>query len=111
MKTETSAKPSGLLFVLAVSFGMLAAPIQAQESSNVHPYLTNKYFVDLGVFFPDRTLRMHVNGTAPGANREVDFENRLRSKRNDDTFALYLGWRFGDKWSLFGQYFDSSVSA
>ena len=53
MKTETRAKPSGLLFVLAVLFGMLAAPIQAQESSNVHPYLTNKYFVDLGVFFPD----------------------------------------------------------
>ncbi len=111
MKTETRAKPSGFLFVLAVLFGMLVVPIQAQESSNVHPYLTNKYFVDLGVFFPDRTLRIHVNGTALGANRDVDFEKRLRLKRNDETFALNLGWRFSEKWSLFTQYFDSSIGS
>ena len=111
MTTKTRAKPSGPLFLLAVLFGMLAAPIQAQESSNLHPYFTNKYFVDLGVFFPDRTLRIHVNGTALGANRDVDFEKRLRLKRNDEMFALNLGWRFGEKWSLFTQYFDSSISS
>ena len=81
MITETKVKPSGLLYMLAVFFGMLAAPIQAQESSNVHPYLSNKYFVDLGYFFPDRTLKIHVDGMASGANGEIDFEDRLRLKK------------------------------
>ncbi len=110
MIAETRVKPSGLLYLLTVLSSMLAAPAQAQESSNVHPYLTNKYAVDMGAFLSDRTLKIRVNGTAPGDNSEVDFENSLRSKSHDETFALYLGWRFGEKWSLFGQYFDSSVS-
>jgi hypothetical protein len=97
--------------MLAVLLGMLAAPAQAQESSNLHPYFTNKYFVDLGVFFPDRTLKIHVNGTVLDADRIIDFENSLRLKRNDETFALNLGWRFGKKWSLFTQYFESSLSS
>ena len=91
MIAETRVKPSGLLYMLAVLSGMLAAPIQAQESSNVHPYLTNEHTVDMGVFLSDRTLKIRVNGTVPGANRDVDFENRLRLKRNDETFSLYLG--------------------
>lgn len=97
--------------MLAVLFGILTAPIQAQESSDVHPYLTNKYTVDMGVFFPDRTLKIRVNGTIPGANRNVDFENRLRVKEDDETFALNLGWRYRENWSLFTQYFESGVSS
>ena len=111
MTTETRVKPSSVLHVLAVFSVMLAAPIQAQESSDVHPYLTNEYTVDMGVFLSDRTLKVRVNGTVLGANREVDFESSLRSKRTDDTFALYFGWRFGKKWSLFAQYFHSSVGS
>ena len=111
MITETRVKPSRLLYMLAVLSSMLAAPIQAQESSNVHPYLTNEYTVDMGVLLSDRTLKIRVNGTVPGANRDVDFESRLRSERNDETFVLYLGWRFGEKWALFGQYFDSGVNS
>ncbi len=111
MTTETRAKSSGLLFVLAVLFGMLAAPIQAQESSSLHPYFTNKYFVNLGVFFPDRTLTIRFDGAAPGANKDIDFEDRLRLKRTDEMFALNLGWRFGEKWRLLTQYFESSVGS
>ncbi len=111
MIAETRVKPSGLLYMLTVLSSMLAAPIQAQESSNVHPYLTNKYAVDMGVFWSDRSLKISVNGTVSGANMDIDFENRLRFKRNDETFALYLGWRFGEKWSLFTQYFESSISS
>ena len=111
MITETIVKPTGLLYMLAVLSGMLAAPIQAQESSNVHPYLSNKYFADLGYFFPERTLKIHVNGTAAVANEEIDFEDRLRLKDSDRTIALFLAWRFGERWSLSTEYFNSSVSS
>ncbi len=111
MTIETKVKATGLPFMLAVLFGMLTAPIQAQELSNLHPYFTNRYFVDLGVFFPDRKLRIRANATLPGTDSDVDFDETLRLKEDDETFALNLGWRFGKKWSLFTQYFDSSVSS
>ena len=67
--------------------------------------------VDMGVFFPDRTLKIRVNGTIAGINRDVDFENKIRLKEDDETFSLNMGWRFGEKWSLFTQYFESGISS
>jgi hypothetical protein len=80
-----------------------------QASAEVHPYLTHRFAVDLGVFFPDRKLRMSAQGST-GANPGtlVDFNQELGLSESDQTFSLDFGWRFGERWSLLGQYFDSS---
>jgi len=78
--------------------------LYAQETSNVHPYLTEKFFLDLGVFFPDRKFRLRVNGSSPAEDRDIDFEDELNLRKSDETFDLEFGWRFGKKWSLLTQY-------
>jgi len=80
----------------------------AQESSDMHPYLTDTFFLDVGVFFPDRRLKLSVDGSAGGENPIIDFSEEFRLKESDETFALDFGWRFGERWRLVGQYFGSS---
>lgn len=82
--------------------------LYAQETSDIHPYMTEKFFLDLGVFFPERKFRVRVNGSNVGDDREVDFGDELNLKKSDQTFDLEFGWRFGEKWSLLTQYFESS---
>jgi hypothetical protein len=82
----------------------------AQETVAVHPHLSAKYFGDLGVYMPDRDLKLVVNGAVAGINDEVDFETSAQTKRSDNVFALDFGWRFGEKWSLRLQYFGNSPS-
>jgi len=84
--------------------------VQAQEPGNVHPSLTEKFIVDMGVYFPDRTFEIHVDGSGAGGNPSIVFEDEFGLNRSDDTFAIDFGWRFGKKWSLLAQYFESSGS-
>ncbi len=83
----------------------------AQESVEVHPYLGEKFFADLGVFFPDRRLKLSAQGSTDNINELVDFNAEFGLNESDETFALDLGWRFAEKWMLLGQYFESSGSS
>lgn len=80
----------------------------AAETEDVHPYLENEFSLDIGVFYPDRQLDLRVNGSLGLINDEIDFDERLRLKRNDDTFSAQLSWRFRGRWSVVGQYFKFS---
>jgi hypothetical protein len=83
-------------------------PLTYADETDVHPFLTEKYMVGLGVFFPERTVRMRVDGPTGGIRDEIDFESEFGLKRSDETFSLNFGWRLGEKWHLQGQYFDTS---
>ncbi len=76
----------------------------------MHPYLANGFSLDIGVFFPDRELHLRINGSLAGMNDEIDFDKSLRLNKADDTFSTQLSWKFGNRWSLIGQYFKSSDS-
>ncbi len=82
--------------------------VHAQEPSNVHPSLTEKYVLDLGIFFPDRSFNINVDGSIAGANPIIRFEDEFGLNPSDEVFAIDFGWRFGKKWSLLTQYFQSS---
>jgi len=84
--------------------------VHAQEPGNVHPSLTEKFVLDVGMFFPSRNFEIHVDGNIEGGNETIDFENEFGLNRSDETFAIDFGWRFGKKWSLQTQYFESSGS-
>lgn len=99
----------GSIALLATLFAFLASPLHAQEQSDRHPYLTTKYYVDLGVFFPHREVTIRVDGsTNAGQNTGINTQEEFGLKKSDDTFSLNLGWRFGEKWELQGQFFESS---
>lgn len=92
----------GLLWVSGSSL------LYAQESEDVHPYLTETFFVDLGVYFPDRETKLGVDGGLSGINSDFEFERATGINTDDETFSMDFGWGFGKKWALYAQYFKSS---
>jgi hypothetical protein len=87
-----------------------ACPQLAAEQSEHHPYLTDTFSIDLGVYFPDRKLRIRVDSPTGGPGEEIDFQSDFRDTRSDDLFSLNFGWRFGENWQLGAQYFNSTGS-
>jgi hypothetical protein len=83
---------------------------KAEEQSNEHPYLTEKFFVDVGIFYPDRQFGIRVNSTITGPSEPIDFEADVGARKSDEIFSLNFGWRFGEKWQLEAQYFAASSS-
>jgi hypothetical protein len=98
---------NALILVALIAGSAMSPAAEAQDS--VHPYLTDKFALDLGIFFPDRQISLSVDGPLVGIEGEdIDFETAFGHKRSDDVFSLNFGWRFGEKWQLGGQYFASS---
>jgi hypothetical protein len=93
-----------------VSMLCFAAPqlTIAAESDDLHPWLERGFSLDLGVFYPDRELDLRVNGTLTGINDEIDFDGRRQLESADEVFSGEMSWRFRGRWSLVGQYFNSS---
>jgi hypothetical protein len=94
--------------LISMLFAVNAQSLHAEEQVDVHPYLTEKFFVDLGVYFPNREVQFHVKGTLDVPNDNIDFEEEFELDKSDQTLSLNFGWRFGEKWELGAQYFDSS---
>ena len=101
-------KYSKSVFLFSVFFVAGTQVLHAQETADVHPYLTQKFFLDTGIYFPDRNLRVSVAGPVTGPNDPIDLEGQFGLDRSDETFSLNFGWRFGKKWDLGAQYFESS---
>ena len=94
-------------FLLFASF--MGSSAFAQENRDLHPWLTDKFSVDFGVYFPDREVEIGVDGSLAidSEDRDIDFDESFGLRKNDDLFALNFGWRFGEKWELGAQYFES----
>ena len=98
---------------LLLSSLILAAPTKpllAEEQGSAHPYLTDSFSVDLGIYFPDRQLSIGVDSPIDGPVDMIDFHGDLQNTRSDEIFSLSLRWRFGEKWQIAGQYFNSEGS-
>ena len=96
------------VFLLGIFFAAGIQSLSAEEQGDVHPYLTEKFHLDTGVYFPDRKVRLSADGLISGPNDPIDFQTEFGLDRKDETFSLNFGWRFGKKWQLGGQYFESS---
>ena len=82
----------------------------ADDTSDVHPSLTNKFSLDFGVFYPDRQVTIQAGSTLDGDYEFINYQGELKHATSDETFSMNFGWRFGEKWQLAAQYFDSSGS-
>lgn len=100
-----------LLVFCAVSTLPELACADVEDEAGLHPYLTNGLFVDAGVFFASRDVRISVNGAAGEPDDVYDIEGTFGDDRDDRATAIELGWRFGKVWSLTGQYFKFSSAS
>ncbi len=93
---------------MTVILMLVASPSHAQETSDIHPWLSAKYSVDVGLYMPEREIALRVDGplgTIQG--NDIDFEESFGLSKRDDLFAMNFAWRFGEKWELGAQYFKS----
>jgi hypothetical protein len=85
----------------------------AQTNGASHPLLSDDFYLGVGAYFPDKNFKIRVEGTVPDVDRqkEIDFEEALKLDNSETTGALEFRWRFGEKWSVAGQYWRISDSA
>ena len=89
---------------------LLATKSYASDADAVHPWLTGKYTVEIGIFYPERTARLKADASIefnPDPTPLVDVGSQVTVSQSDSTFAAEFGWRFGRRWSMRMQYFDS----
>ena len=98
------------MYVLLCSV-LLLGSMQSGHAANtegVHPYLEDTFFIDVGVFLPERRLGLAVDGSGGEIHDPIEFEESVMFKESENIFSLEFGWRFGEKWRLLGQFFESS---
>jgi hypothetical protein len=80
----------------------------ALAEPGVHPYLTDKFIAQVGVYFPQQDIKLRLDGSAGNENGEIHFDEQLNLRDDDDIFVLEMMWRFGEKWSLRMQNFQEN---
>lgn len=93
---------------LAIVFLLATGSAHGQEQQDTHPWLSENFSLDIGLFMPERSVELSVNGPLGSIQGEdIDFDESFGLKKRDDLFAMTFGWRFGEKWELGAQYFES----
>jgi len=97
------------LVTVTLIFTFFAGPAMAQVAEDYHPFLSDKFNIQLGIFWPDKEYTVRVDGSLPG--EEIDFDEELGIKDYEATGSMNFRWRFGEKWSFWGQFWSTSESA
>ena len=81
---------------------------QTNDSFKAHPIMTDKFEISFGIFFPEETFKLKINGDTPGD--EIDFNSQFDHKNAFATYFFNFGWHFAKRWKLSAEYFglDSS---
>lgn len=102
-------KKGNLIKAMVLFITVLHLPVlQAQQGPEKHPLLTDKFVFSLGAFANDQNLKLRVDGQDSGSN--IDLNDDWGVSNTDTSLSATLRWRFGEKWSVSGQYFDTSNS-
>jgi hypothetical protein len=94
-----------LVFFIAVSH---LPALQAQQGPDKHPLLDSRFVFSVGAFANDQDFKLRVDGQDAGTG--IDLNNDWGVSTTDTSLSATLRWRFGKKWSVSGQYFDTSNS-
>lgn len=73
----------------------------------MHPIMSSKYWINVGVYFADHDFQASADGTVAGKNNEFDFERAFDLDAGPDLFTAEFGWQVTDNWGLAMQYFRS----
>jgi len=86
------------LIVISLFLSLLASPVAAQTADDYHPFLSDKFTLSVGAFWPKVDFTGQLDGSDPGDG--VDFDEVLNMSTSQTTPAIGFLWRFGEKWSL-----------
>ena len=103
--------------LLFLSLLLMPAYCLADDAVSTHPYFDSKFYASVGIFLPDQDMKLKLDGSVtivdPTPAPHIDFDQTFGTSSSDETFSAEIGWRFGKKWQLRGQYFrvDNDVEA
>lgn len=89
------------LFLTAIFATLFSNPVAAQTADDYHPFLSDKFNLEAGVFVPQISFGARVDGSLP--EEEIDFDQALNLDDNQSAASVNFRWRFGKKWSFWGQ--------
>ncbi|MFA9421190.1 MAG: hypothetical protein ACERLB_13650 [Gammaproteobacteria bacterium] len=84
---------------------MLSSTVMAQESdssTSYHPFLSDKFHLGIGGFWPQKTVKLRADGSSPGD--EINFEEDLGFDESESTTSINFRWRYSKGWSFWAQY-------
>jgi len=93
------------LTAITLTTALFSSPVTAQTAEDYHPFLTDKFNLQLGIFWPSKDVTLQIDGSSPG--EEIDIDEEFGLSNADVTGSLTFRWRFGEKWSLAGQYWST----
>ena len=93
---------------LLITATFTSMPLLAQDQNPVHPWLEDDFVMSLGVFVPRKEFKLSVDGEVPG--REIDFRQLTGASETQSTASVNARWKFGDDWSVAGQYWSTDES-
>ena len=96
------------LFLLALFTTLFSNSVAAQTSDDYHPFLSDKFNLELGAFFPQIDFTARADGTNP--EDEVDFDEALNMSDSQAAASVNFRWRFGKKWSFWAQGWSTNNS-
>lgn len=76
----------------------LASPVHAQA-------VGDRYWLEAQAFWPDINTTVSVAGAGGIVGTKIDLESDLKLKDRKSLPAIYAGARFGDHWSIIGEYY------
>ena len=94
------------VFLLILSMFWISATVSAQDSkdaSNYHPFLSDKIYLNLGVFNARNTATVGV-GIGGVGNDEIG------TSKTDSNASLALRWRYTENWSFWAQAWTANNS-
>lgn len=107
-RASTSVRFLCILLFMCLSFP--PATSLAQSADEYHPFLSDRFNLGIGVYFPSKDIKVRVDGSEPGDL--IDLDDALKLDNDELVGSLTFRWRFGKqkKWSVWGQYWSLSDS-
>ncbi|MFL6579618.1 MAG: hypothetical protein ACJ8G2_02655 [Burkholderiales bacterium] len=96
------------IFVIAGGL-MACAPLAqaADDSAGRNPALNDKWFFELGGYFPTSNTTAQLDSTSAGVGTIIDFKNVLGMDERAQAVNLAARWRFTERWRLEASYFET----
>ena len=82
--------------------------IKAQEEEK-HPLLSDKFYIEAGVFFPSKNIKIGADAQSP--EDEIDFSGNFDLNDNQATAFANIEWRWNKKWRLTAETFAINNAA
>ena len=93
-----------IVSLLIAVFVNTAIAQEVDNSARYHPFLTDKFHLGIGGFWPTKSVDIRVDGSVPG--EEIDLDEDLGYDESDSTTSVNFRWRYSKSWSFWGQYWS-----